>query len=66
MTKRGDQKNDDGKNDGPKRLTREEYDRLVQGCDDIFFGGVDETEGEKKPPLEKPASEPPKQENNDN
>jgi hypothetical protein len=60
MAEESDLKNDDGKNGGTKRLTREEYDKLVQGCDDIYFGGVDETEGEKKPPLEKPASEQPK------
>lgn len=60
MAEKGDQKSDDGKDDGTKKLSREEYDRLVQGVDDIFFGGVDETDGEKKPLPEKPASEPPK------
>lgn len=60
MAKKDDQKKDDGKDGGSKGLSREEYDRLVQGVDDIFFDGVDKTEDEKKPPLEKPASETPK------
>lgn len=60
MAKKGDQKNDEGKDGGSKRLTREEYDKLVQGVDDIFFGGVGKTEDEKKPPQEKPSSETPK------
>lgn len=55
MTEQGDQKND-----GKKRLPRDEYDRLVQGCDDIFFGGPVEPEGVKKPPPEKSSDEPPK------
>lgn len=60
MAEKDDEKKDDRKNYGTKKLSRAEYDRLVQGCDDIFFGGVDETEGEKKPLPEKPTSEPPK------
>ncbi len=62
MAKKGDEKNDDGKDGGWKRLTREEYDRLVQGVDDVFFEGLGEPEAEQKPLLEKPASEPPKDE----
>lgn len=62
MAEKGDQKKDDEKNDGSKRLSRAEYDKLVQGVDDIFFGGEDKSEGDKKPPHEKPASDPPKNE----
>jgi len=62
MAKNTDQKNDDGKDGGSKRLTREEYKRLVQGVDDIFFGGLDEPMAEEEPPHEKPASETPKHE----
>jgi hypothetical protein len=62
MAENGDQKNDDGKSGGSKRLTREDYDRLVQGVDDIFFGGKDEPEAEQKPPLEKPDDEATKRE----
>jgi hypothetical protein len=60
MAKKGDKKKDGVEDGGSKRLTREEYDRLVQGVDDIFFGGVDETEGEKMSPQKKPASGSPK------
>ena len=60
MADKGDQKKDDGKNSGSKRLTREEYDRLVQGVDDVFFEGLGEPEAEQKPPPEKPASDPSK------
>ena len=64
MAKKGDEKTDDDKNGGSKKLTREEYRRLVQGVDDIFFGGLDEPEAEEEPPHEKPASETPKHEDN--
>ena len=60
MAEKGDQKNDDGKSGGSKRLTREDYDRLVQGVDDIFFGGKDEPEAEQEPPLGKPDEAAPK------
>ena len=60
MAEKGDKKNDDGKKDDTKKLSRDEYDRLVQGVDDVFFEGLGEPEDRKKPPLEKPASEPPK------
>lgn len=60
MPENGDQKSDDRKTGPSKRLARNQYDRLVRGVDDIFFGGVGETEGEKKPLPEKSASEPPK------
>ena len=62
MAEKSGQKNDDEKDGGSKRLTREEYDRLVQGVDDFFFGGEDKSEGDKKPLPKKPASEPPKNE----
>jgi hypothetical protein len=51
MAEDGDKKNDDQKSSGPERLTREEYDRLVQGVDDFYFGGRDE------PSVVKPSSE---------
>jgi hypothetical protein len=62
MAENGDQKNDDRKNGGSKRLTREEYDRLVWGVDDIFFGSTDEPEAEQKSPHEKPDEAAPKRE----
>jgi len=62
MAEKTDQKSDDDKKGGSKRLTREEYDRLVRGTDDIFFGGEDESEGDKKPLPENPASEAKKNE----
>lgn len=62
MADKGDQKKDDGKNGGSKRLTREEYDRLVQGVDGIFFGSLDESECEKKPLPKKQSDETPKSE----
>lgn len=42
MAENGDKKDDEQDSGGSKRLTREEYDRLVQGVDDIYFGGKDE------------------------
>jgi hypothetical protein len=62
MAEKGDEKKDDGKSSGSKRLSRAEYDKLVQGADKILVGGVDETESKKKPVPEKSASEPPKHE----
>ena len=53
MAEDGDKKNDDQKSSGPERLTREEYDRLVQGCDEHYFGGLDEPDVVKQPPSEK-------------
>ena len=58
MADEADQSQDGKKNDNSKRMTREEYDRLVQGVDDIYFGGLDEPEVEQEPPLERPADEP--------
>ncbi len=60
MTENGDKKTDDQKSGGVKRLTREEYDRLVQGCDDIYFGGLDEPTVVKPSPPDKPEDEKPK------
>ena len=60
MAEKGDEKMDDRKGGGSKRLSRAEYDRLVQGADKIFVGGVDKTESEKKPVPEKSTSEPSK------
>jgi hypothetical protein len=60
MAEKGNEKKADSNNGGSKRLSRAEYDKLVQGVDDVFFGGVDEAEGEKKPPPEKPAGKSPK------
>lgn len=57
MAEEADEKKDDGKNGDSKRLSGKEYERLVKGADDIFFGGLGETEGEEKPPHEKPAGE---------
>ena len=62
MAEKGDEKKDDGKSRGSKQLTRDEYDRLVNGVDDIFIGGLDEPVGEKKPLPEKSASETTKRE----
>jgi len=39
-------KNGNNKGDTAK-LTMEEWDRLVQGVDDIYFGGLDEPEAGK-------------------
>lgn len=55
MAKHGDKKND---SEAPS--PGDEYDRLVQGCDDYFFGGAIEPEEENKPSPETPADEPPR------
>lgn len=55
MPEQGDKKEP---NDKPYSL--EDYDRLVQGCEDYFFGGSVEPDGEKEPPPGKPSDEPPK------
>jgi hypothetical protein len=39
MADDGDKKHEDQTSHNPKRLTREEYDRLVQGVEDFYFGG---------------------------
>lgn len=60
MAESDGKKHDDQKSSGSKRLTREEYDRLVKGCDDHFFGGLDEPTDVKSPSPEKSADEEPK------
>lgn len=60
MAEDGDKKDDDQNSGGSKRLSREEYDRLVKGCDDVFFGGLDEPTVVKPPPSEKLEDEKPK------
>jgi hypothetical protein len=51
----------DGNNkSGSAKQSRQEYDRLVQGVDDIYFGGLDEPQVEQTPPLETPPKETPK------
>lgn len=61
MAEDADEKTSDRTDDGSKRPTREEYDRLVRGVDDIFFGGLDEPTVVKPPP-EKSDDEKPKDE----
>lgn len=54
MTKNDDEENADQKR-GPQkrfnteRLSKEEIDRLVQGVDDIYFGGLGRQNDQKKP-----------------
>jgi len=60
MAEDGDKNNDEQKSGDSKRLTREEYDRLVEGCDEHYFGGLDEPDVVKQPPPEKSAGEKPK------
>lgn len=50
----------DKKGSPDKTYSLEDYDRLVQGCEDYFFGGVVGPEGEKEPPPGEPSDEPPK------
>ncbi len=62
MTEKGDEKTPDQKR-GPQkrfnteRLSKEEIDRLVQGVDDIYFGGLGQQDDEKKPSPEKSTDE---------
>lgn len=60
MAKEGNKKHDDQECNDPKRLTREEYDRLVQGVEDFYFGGKGEPTGGKASLEEKSAEEEPK------
>lgn len=60
MAEDGDKKSDDHKSGGSKRLTRDEYDRLVKGVDDLYFGGKDEPTVVKPSPPEKSDDERPK------
>jgi hypothetical protein len=41
-----------------ERLSKEEIDRLVQGVDDIYFGGKEQTQSPEQRPIEMPKEEP--------
>lgn len=60
MAENGDKKRDDQKDGVAKRLSRAEYDKLVKGCDDLYFGGLDEPSVVKPPSPEKSGDEKPK------
>ncbi len=67
MTKNDDEENADQKHGSQKRfnterLSKEEIDRLVQGVDDHYFGGLGQQDNEKKPSPEESADEPVKHE----
>ena len=67
MTEKGDEKEADQKRGSQKRfnterLPKEEIDRLVQGVDDIYFGGLGQQDNEKKPSPEESADESVKRE----
>lgn len=62
MTKKGDEKNADQNRRPQKRfntegLSKEEIERLVQGVDDIYFGGLGQQDEEKKPSPDESADE---------
>lgn len=62
MTEKGDEKEADQKRGSQKqfnteRLSKEEIDRLVQGVDDIYFGGLGQQDDQKKPSPDKTADE---------
>lgn len=62
MTEKGDEKNAGQKRGSQKRfntewLSKEEIDRLVQGVDDHYFGGLGQREDQKKPSQEESADE---------
>lgn len=56
----------DEKINGKKRLTREEYDKLVRGVDGIYFGGLVEADDDKKTLPEKSPDETTKREDDGN
>lgn len=60
MAEDGDKNSDEQKSGDSHRLTREEYDRLVQGCEDHYFGGLDEPSVVKPSSEVKPTDEKPK------
>jgi len=60
MAEDGDKNNDEQKSGDSKRMTKAEYDRLVKGVDDIYFGGKDEPEVVKPPPSKKSDGDRPK------
>ena len=68
MTEKGDEKEADQTRGSQKRfnterLSKEEIDRLVQGVDDHYFGGLGQHDDEKKPSPEESSDESVKQEN---
>ncbi len=65
MTEKGDEKEADQKRFHTERLSKEEIDRLVQGVDDIYFGGLGKQDDKKKPSPEESADESVKQEDDD-
>lgn len=70
MTKNDDEENADQKPESQKRfnterLSKEEIDRLVQGVDDHYFGGLGQREDQKKPSPEESPDESVKREDDD-
>lgn len=62
MTEKGDEKDAEQKRGSQKRfnterLSKEEIDRLVQGVDDHYFGGLWQQDDGKKPSPEESADE---------